>query len=870
MLLVEELRNAPAAWRFVLCQGKRAYQRGWQDKRLTLEDVEKALSSGRSTCTNVGVLCGVPSGGLLFVDHDGESVDELLRTRYGIEGLPKTLVVTSGRPGRYQAIYRVPEADWDAMKTTKHRTNVKGPDGKYEGLELRWDGAQSIIAGPHPTSGENYHWLEGMGLDDDCPIAEAPRVLVEDMKGAYAPPSRAKNQKPAIKIDSLVEFMPPEKLLSRHHRQLVQEGKGEGERNDAGFTLACDLQGIDAWALQNGVRLADPVRPLFDSFASACNPPLTDRERDGIWASAAKQNPSPAIPHDKLEECVRAWQRRQGGNGSETREQVPPRERIATDDLPFTFLGFDRDVYYYLPRGTKQVVSINASNHVERRLLTLAPRGWWLAMFGKEQKNGDAAVDWAEAVSYLYEMQHIQGVYDARRVRGRGCWIDDQRTVIHLGDRMIVDRLQLSVGEIRSKFIYEQGASLAGPGTEALSLEECRRISDTAKLCRWEHPASAALLCGWVVLAPICGALRWRSHVWVVGGAGSGKSTLLSEFTRPLLGGMETSVLGASTEAGLRQHLGSDAIPVLMDEAEKGEHGRDEERIAALMELARASSSETGAKTLKGTASGVGQEYLIRSSFLLSSITSSLKQGSDKSRFALLQLSNPVNDTAEEARRHNEHWDKLRERLLNIDERTGRALIARTLQRLQMLRRECEVFADVASERFGNRRAGDQFGFLLAGAHSLTSDAEATRETAERFLNAYDWDEFLEPSRSAADHERCLSKILTHKVRVAGPENDVPLGELLEIVLGLSRNDDIEQGLAQKLLQRHGIKTETRQIIISSNHDAIGKILERTPWSSDWRTVLKQVPGATVTGSTYFRGGHQSRAVSLPVSSVVS
>ena len=101
----------------------------------------------------------------------------------------------------------------------------------------------------------------------------------------------------------------------------------------------------------------------------------------------------------------------------------------------------------------------------------------------------------------------------------------------------------------------------------------------------------------------------------LIGSSGSGKSTLLSDFTKPLLGELETSVLGSSTEAGLRQNLGSDAIPVLMDEAEQAQ-ARDEERIQAVMELARASSSETGSKTLKGTASGTGQEYLIRSMFM--------------------------------------------------------------------------------------------------------------------------------------------------------------------------------------------------------------------------------------------------------------
>ena len=79
----------------------------------------------------------------------------------------------------------------------------------------------------------------------------------------------------------------------------------------------------------------------------------------------------------------------------------------------------------------------------------------------------------------------------------------------------------------------------------------------------------------------------------------------------------------------------------------------------------------------------------------------------------------------------------------------------------------------------------------------------------------------------------------------------------------------IDAELADKMLQRNGIKTKDRQVVVSANHSAIGKILQGTPWSNDWRTVLKQVPGADPQGSTYFRGGHQSRAIAIPVEAVL-
>ena len=868
MGLIEETAALPVGWNFLLCKNKgdgskAAYQKDWRNLRQDAAKIAELLSQpiGRDA-SMIGVLLGEASGGLLAVDHDGESASELLRSKFRIERLPTTATITSGKPGRFCSFYRVPPAEAASLKHISFPTGVTGPDGKEEALELRWTG-QQIVAGIHPETGNPYQWLMH---PDDAGIAEAPAVLLKAMK------KEDRQAAPLLDLvkaaPSIADDLPIEKLLARKHRDLIASGMAEGGRNNAGFALAKDLLGVVAWAGSNGVRLDGSARRLFDEFCARCSPPLGSREADQTWDSAEKADPSPCLSDDKLRACVEAAARRQHRDSNPPPQYVPPEPPRELDQSgPFQFLGFNKDQYFYLPRGQKQVIGISASAHIERRLLTIAPRAWWLQTFPKPaaQRNAEPSIDWSTACSWLYEMQHLQGVYDPRRVRGRGFWIDADRVVIHLGERVICDGVEVEVGKVKSRFIYEQGAALIGPVLDdPMGLEEARDILTTAALCRWEHPASAAMLAGWVVLAPVCGSLRWRPHCWTVGGAGSGKSTVLSDFVKPLLGEMETSVLGASTEAGLRQHLGSDAIPVLMDEAEQAQ-ARDEERLQAVMELARASSSETGAKTLKGTANGTGQEYLIRSMFLLSSITSSLKQGSDKSRFALLQLRNPANDTPTEQAQHAAAWEDLRKRLSNIDAKTGQRLIARTVRRLPVLLRECELFADCCSEVFGSRRAGDQFGFLMAGAFSLVSDEEATLETATAFIAQHSWDEFLEPARDAADHERCLNRIMESRVRMSGNETELPMGELLEIHLNRNLHAEITSKRAGDLLQRSGIKVSDGRLIVSANHTAIGRILEKTPWSNDWRTVLKQIPGAEVTGSTYFTGGHQSRGVSLPI-----
>lgn len=871
MRLSEEIQRLPEAWRFCLVQAdgrnKRAYEKKWPTLDLNADAIEKKLSHSRTKATMVGVVLGEASQGLMAIDHDGHGAAQVVREVLGLDKLPETATITSRKPGRFCCFYRVPAEQWEGLRKVVIKSQVEG-----EQLELRWGslsvGHQQVVAGIHPETERPYEWIRHPSEG----IAELPPGILKIWRERINPQSEPAPLLPPtpIKESPAIDFLPPEVVLSREHREMIRQGVGKGGRDNAGIKLACDLIGVDNWARANGLRLQERVRGLFEEFCARCVPPLPDRDRDRIWASAESRNPTPCLSPDKLETNVAAWRRRQVKSAADPTVPIPPERRVERDRLPFQFLGFNKDLYFYQPEQSKQVVPISAGSHAQKgRLMTLAPRHWWMAEFPKPGK-GEPGIDWEQAMSWLFEMQHLQGVYDPRRLRGRGCWIDESRVIIHLGDRLLVDGNHVEIGEVESRSIYEQSARIPAPDLEhPLTLAESREILNTAQLCRWEHPAAAVMLAGWVVLAPICGALSWRSHCWIVGGAGSGKSTILADFTKPLLGDMETSVLGASTEAGLRQFLGSDAIPVLMDEAEQAQ-ARDEERLQSIMELARASSSETGAKTLKGTASGTGQEFLIRSMFLLSSITSSLKQGSDKSRFALLHLQNPANDTQEDQQRFGRQWETLRRKLLEITPEHGRRLIARTIARLPVLLREVELFSDIAAELFGSRRAGDQFGFLMAGAFSLVSDDEATLETATQFIGQYHWEDFLEPAKAGADHERCLSRIMEFKVRTGAlGEPEVPVGELVEICLDRSLNRDIDQTLADKLLQRLGVKVKDGQILISGNHTSIGRVLERTPWSNDWRTVLKQVPGAELTSSTYFRGGHQSRAIAIPAGAVV-
>lgn len=172
---IDQLQAIPDTWALVAVgNDKRPYQPEWQKHPLTKPQIEAELSAGRAVA--VGVLAGPPSGGLLFVDHDGLGASEVLQSLgTSLRDLPKSWAVTSGRDGRLQIIYRVPEPFWDQIKTTKLKSSIKG-----EQLELRWTGCQSVVLGKHPLTG-SYRWLKDRS-PADLPIAEAPSILLQQMQ----------------------------------------------------------------------------------------------------------------------------------------------------------------------------------------------------------------------------------------------------------------------------------------------------------------------------------------------------------------------------------------------------------------------------------------------------------------------------------------------------------------------------------------------------------------------------------------------------------------------------------------------------------------------------------------------------------------
>ncbi|SHF36605.1 putative DNA primase/helicase, partial [Acidocella aminolytica 101 = DSM 11237] len=453
-------------------------------------------------------------------------------------------------------------------------------------------------------------------------------------------------------------------------------------------------------------------------------------------------------------------------------------------NLPFQALGYDRSTFFFLPNRGGQVLEFSGRELGSAgALLQLAPLFWW-----ESECSGKTGMDTKQANDMVLRMSYAAGPFDAGRVRGRGVWLeDDGRPVVHAGDHLAVDGQIISPTEWEGQGIYERAPKLGVSfSAEPAETEEAKRFLDLCAALPWEDAnddgvdtsSMGRMLAGWITVSAFCGAMPWRPHVWITSEAGQGKSWLLDNILKPMLGGAELRVQSKTTEAGLRAALGRDARPVVFDEAET-QNQRDADRMQQVLDLARQASSEDGADIVKSTQTGQARRFRIRSMFAFASVNVALSQAADESRTIVLSL-RPARDKDARAA----HFEKLKSLQAEIVTPGFAArLRARTLSLLPTIRANAEVFASAIARAGGSRRTGDTVGVPLAGAWSLRSRRTATREEADAFVAGTPWVRAaVERIESEPEWRQCLNRLLGQRIRLPGRVEEVPVGELLDIV----------------------------------------------------------------------------------------
>lgn len=632
----------------------------------------------------------------------------------------------------------------------------------------------------------------------------------------------------------------------------VPDGWGLADEQPAGFGLMAHMKtgvlAADGFAAPAPVVAVDempPTAPLLpwegapsdeddDTFVAPCSAPAAGPAENLTAGRQTREQKEDA--HDKLESPA------------------------LTQNGYFRVLGYDHERYYILCYEKCQIMVYTKSDFSEPGLIELAPLSWWEEFF-PGTKGG---IEKKAAMNWMIRKAHTRGVYSMKRLRGRGAWEDKGRLVFHHGDYLTVDGADTEIPNMNSYYVYEMAEALPDVPTDAMSSDEGRDLLDLAAVFRWSKPASAALLAGWCALAPIGGAIKWRSHIWITGGAGGGKSTALNRYVHTLMHGMDLFCNGNSSEAGIRQTLKGDARPVLFDESESNNE-RETMRIQQVLAMVRQASTESQALTLKGTAGGDAMAFHIRSMFCLASIQVGLKQQADIERMTVLSILPKESDPFPA-----ETWKRIDEALLVMqrDETLPGRLLRRCMNLLPITLKNIKTFSEAAAMRFGSQRDGDQYGTLLAGAWSLVSDDLAPIEAALAMIDSYDWSEHRE-NNEVDEGERALASLMGALIRVHGGA-DVTVNELIRVATGRVV-DSVTVGMAgaEALLQRHGMRTEGSTLILANGHTELKRLMEGTPFEADLRGVLLRVKGAMRHPKAIKFSGVVSRAIALPLDNLL-
>jgi putative DNA primase/helicase len=526
-----------------------------------------------------------------------------------------------------------------------------------------------------------------------------------------------------------------------------------------------------------------------------------------------------------------------------------PESADAAADIPtpFRLLGHDEAGFHYLSFRSGRLVELQAFEHTELNLQTICGDDYWSALsatVGNPNREASGP-DYKAIAKHLIAAQFKVGHFDSDNIRGLGCWIENRgvaaTVVYHAGDRLYVNGSETPLHLHKSPFIYPSRKPIPVDLTNPATVVEGQQLVRLSELLPWASDSWGWVLPSCVFIATICGALDWRPHAWLVGSKGSGKSWIYVNFLSAILGPAVFKGVSTTTEAAIRQVLGSDALPVIFDEIEAKDE-RSAQRIKNVLELARSASCETGGAIFKGSPSGVARSYRIRSSFIFCSIASGATEAADESRIALMELATTRTPDAPE--RFQALLESARDTILSPA--WCARIRARAILLAGVIRESSLIFQRAISTAAGDSRKGQQYGALAAGYHHLLSDAVVAPEAATAWAKAIDWSNVgAGDASSDGDEHRAFDIILQSRVTLQdadGKRYDRSVEELVHCVF----KNTVESDFAMDSLLRIGVYPQRSKgcIMVANRHVELSRIFKTTPYAERWKDQLARIQGA--------------------------
>lgn len=553
-------------------------------------------------------------------------------------------------------------------------------------------------------------------------------------------------------------------------------------------------------------------------------------------------------------DAVKAWtfdrlEMHLAGKVPEAQEPQEPSSVVA--------LGVAGSHYVYWSAREQSIIAKTASQLAAHpHLYTLLPKDELTKCFPStdDERREYSATN---AQEWLIAKAQLRGPCDAAVIRGRGCWRQDDGTLaLHTGNRLAVDGQTKLLG-VHGRHIYVRRIALP-EASDPITDQQAKAIVDLCDSLRWAESTDGKLLAGWIALAPLCGWLAWRPSIWISGASGTGKSFVIQRIVQRLLGPFALNVIGGTTEAGIRQALGPDALPVIFDEAE-GDTDTAAERMAKIMELARAASMDAGDLT-KGTPGHSPVSFHVRTTFCFASVGTAMIRAADASRITPLQLE------IDDGGRHFPRVLQAEKAIANI---TPYAIVARMLANMDALAHNITAFGAEITRVFGTSRDGQQLGSLIAGAYTLQVAKPASEATVRAVIEKYGLTEDSAKRQEISDQARCLQAITTHHRRIDEAPRPVTktVAELIRVASGdIDPIEGLTREIAQRDLARLGMRVQDGMLAVANVSEPLRRALQGTPFAAGWAQYLRRLPGADTYGNaTLTFLGRVSKVVRIPI-----
>ena len=541
-----------------------------------------------------------------------------------------------------------------------------------------------------------------------------------------------------------------------------------------------------------------------------------------------------------------------------------PEEEIKGYDCDYyKILGRHGKKYCVYLKQTKAVVEYSAKDIASKGgLMEIAPLQYWYDTFGVDEinKKGEAVrkLNWDNVADHIIQESQKAGLYDVQAVRGRGAWKDRERTVINVGNSLIVleknkEPYTIETHALDTKFVYETRPKVNISLRNPLRDEHSCKLIDCCRMVRWADKRSGDILAGWIFASFVGGVLPMRSHLYIAGAKESGKSWVIKNIVNRIFGDYKLSVGGVSTEAGIRSALGSDSFPVVFDESE-AEDQSDKDRMQRIFNLARLAATNEGNNVAKGSASGEAQLYSVRSSFLFASINPSMTRDADISRTIKITIKDPPigkKAAAEEKKEDMDNFLKLEQcvsKLLTPE--YCQALFTRAVILCDNIMKSVKIISTQAALVGGSKRFGDQLGMIIAGIWHLRTSAVIDESHARELIARYQ--SAKEEDMNDYSKTEIIDWFLQQEIsfNIDDHKNVFKVGEVVEILLKDSRDWAIQnrQATISSKVAMQGLMIDAKNktmTVASSKGLVVCNMFNKSVWGeAGWKDALMRIHGA--------------------------